>query len=151
MGRLTRTVAAVLLLPPVLGAGLLYGASEWVWRRPRSAPLIPLPPLPAPDLAEGERLARIVGCWNGCHGARGEGGQEELAGLLEHTAPTLSQVLPAYGDDELARLVRSGIKRDGVSAVGMSSFTFWSRETGTSPTSSPSSGPSRAHRRWSGP
>jgi cytochrome c553 len=41
------------------------------------------------------------------------------------TAPTLSQVLPQYSNDELVRLIRYGVKRDGRSALGMISYTFW--------------------------
>jgi cytochrome c553 len=41
------------------------------------------------------------------------------------TAPTLSQVLPTYSDEELVRLIRYGVKRDGTSAVGMTSYTLW--------------------------
>lgn len=45
--------------------------------------------------------------------------------MFRHTAPTLTQVLPGYSDEELVRLIRYGVKRDGTSAVGMSSFTLW--------------------------
>jgi cytochrome c553 len=70
-------------------------------------------------------MARIIGCWDGCHGARGEGGRDEIQGIFHNTAPTLSQVLPLYSDQDLARLIRYGIKRDRKSAVGMNSFSFW--------------------------
>ena len=70
-------------------------------------------------------MARIVGCWDGCHGRVGQGGHEEIRGIIRHTAPTLSQVVPLYTDEELARLVRYGLKRDGTSAIGMISYTFW--------------------------
>ncbi len=70
-------------------------------------------------------MARIVGCWDGCHGRVGQGGHEEIREIVRHTAPTLSQVVPLYTDEELARLVRYGLKRDGTSAIGMISYTFW--------------------------
>lgn len=99
--------------------------SEWKLRRSYDVPLTPLRTAASPDLAEGERMARIVGCWNGCHGQWGEGGEEKIAGILRQTAPTLSEVLPLYTDEELVRLIRYGVRRDGRSAVGMISYTFW--------------------------
>src|SRR5688572_33081478 len=50
-------------------------------------------------------MARVVGCWAGCHGERGEGGADTIEGIHRNTAPTLSEVLPFYSDAELARLV----------------------------------------------
>lgn len=108
-----------------LAIAVVIGVSEWKLRRPYEAPLLPLRVNAPPDLAEGERMARIVGCWNGCHGDRGEGGTEHIKGIFRQTAPTLSDVLPSYTEEELARLIRYGVKRDGRSAVGMSSYTFW--------------------------
>jgi cytochrome c553 len=107
------------------GAGVIYGLSQQILDRPYEAPLVPLRPPSRPDVAEGERMARIVGCWDGCHGRRGEGGRQEISGIVRHTAPTLSQVVPLYNDAELVRLIRYGVKRDGKSAVGMTSYTLW--------------------------
>jgi cytochrome c553 len=70
-------------------------------------------------------MARVVGCWAGCHGERGEGGADTIDGIHRNTAPTLSAVLPTYDDAELARLVRYGVKRDGRSAVGMNAGVLW--------------------------
>lgn len=103
----------------------VYALSEWKLSRRYEAPLVPLRHAAKPDMAEGERMARIVGCWDGCHGRRGEGGHEEIEGVVRHTAPTLSQVVALYSDDELVRLIRYGVKRDGRSAVGMTSYTLW--------------------------
>lgn len=120
-----RASVATLMVVGVLPLAIVYGVSEWRMRRPYDAPLIPLRSREPLDLAEGERMAKIVGCWAGCHGPQGQGGHEEIEGIVRHTAPTLSSVLPLYSDDELLRLVRFGVKRDGRSAVGMISYTFW--------------------------
>ena len=109
----------------VLAIATIYGVSEWRLARGYDAPLVPLAPREPPDLDEGRRMARIVGCWSGCHGPEGQGGQQGIAGVVRYTAPTLSEVLPLYTDAELARLVRYGVKRDGRSALGMISYTFW--------------------------
>lgn len=108
-----------------LALGCVYGISEWKVRRTYEAPLLPLRPPAAIDLAAGKHMAKVVGCWAGCHGKEGEGGVEYIIGIHRNTAPTLSQVVPTYTDDELARLIRYGVKRDGRSAVGMISYTFW--------------------------
>jgi cytochrome c553 len=123
-----RTVAVAIVVGVLLvafGFGAVYGISEWKIRRQYGAPLVPLKASSPPDLAEGKRMARIVGCWDGCHGPTGEGGQAEVPRMMKHTAPTLSQVLPQYSDEELARLIRYGLKRNGQSAVGMTSYTLW--------------------------
>jgi cytochrome c553 len=122
-----RSIFAVIALVSAFAAPALavFGISEWKLRRTRDVPLTPLRKSASPDLAEGERMARIVGCWNGCHGEWGEGGEEKIEGIVRQTAPTLSEVLPLYTDEELARLIRYGIRRDGRSAVGMISYTFW--------------------------
>lgn len=123
--RASGLVLAAVLTAVCIGIGAVYAISEWKLRRQYEAPLVPLRNSAPPDLAEGERMARIVGCWDGCHGRHGQGGYEEIAGIVRHTAPTLSEVVPFYSDEELVRLVRYGLKRDGRSAVGMTSYTFW--------------------------
>ncbi len=124
---LRRIMATLAVIAIVVGAGFgaVFTLSERILDRTYEAPLVSLHPPSPPDLAEGERLARIVGCWNGCHGPRGEGGYEEIEGIIRHTAPTLSQVVPLYSDEELVRLIRYGVKQDGKSAVGMTSYALW--------------------------
>lgn len=124
LARLCRPVGFCVVLVAVLGiggVGVLYAISEWKLHRSHDAPLVPMQVTGRPDLIEGERMARLVGCWDGCHGRTGQGGQEEVRGIVRHTAPTLSQVIPLYTDDELVRLIRYGLKRDGKNAVGMTS------------------------------
>jgi cytochrome c553 len=120
--RIALGIAAVIA---VLGIALVYGISEWRIRKQYDAPLLPLQAAEPADPIAGEHMARVVGCWTGCHGDRGEGGVERIEGLRSVTAPTLSDVLPNYSDEELARLVRYGVKRDGHSAVGMASSSWW--------------------------
>lgn len=127
-GRIARIFGfGIALVATLVGLGVLtiYVGSEWKLQREYEAPLEKLRAKTAPDLVEGERMARIVGCWDGCHGRTGQGGYEEIEGILRHTAPTLSQVVPLYSDEEMVRLIRYGLKRDGRSAVGMISYTFW--------------------------
>lgn len=118
-------VSGVLIGAALVAIGYVYVASEWRMRRTYEAPLTALRVPAAIDLEEGQRMAKIVGCWAGCHGKEGEGGVESIEGIHRNTAPTLSQVLPEYSDEELVRLIRYGVKRDSHSAIGMTSYTFW--------------------------
>jgi len=104
----------------------IYGVSEWKMLRVYDIPLVEPRPVTNYDAGHAERWARIVGCWAGCHGVKGEGGVEEIEGIRRVTAPPLSSVLPEYSDAELFRLILHGVKRNGRSAIGMSAFTFWS-------------------------
>ena len=126
IARIFRIGLALVAVVAALLVGIVYGISEWKLRRHYDAPLEALQISAPPNLVEGERMARIVGCWDGCHGRTGQGGHNAIKGIFRNTAPTLSQVLPLYNDVELVRLVRYGLKRDGHSAVGMISYTFWS-------------------------
>jgi cytochrome c553 len=109
----------------ILGVAFTFGLSEWKVRRSYDAPLLPMHAPGPPDPVAGMHMAKLVGCWAGCHGNEGEGSTETIEGIRRITAPTLSQVIPQYSDAELARLVRYGVKRDGRSAVGMASYTWW--------------------------
>jgi cytochrome c553 len=123
--RAFKVVALALAGVAVLCMALLYGVSEWRMRRHHEVPLLPLRPAAPPDPVAGLHMARVVGCWAGCHGPTGEGGSEAVDGIRRITAPTLTQVIPLYSDEELARLVRYGVKRDGRSAVGMHAGVLW--------------------------
>jgi len=120
-------IAGALIVIALFALGV-FAISEWMLRRHRDIPLTDFRALAAPtpaDLAEGERLAVIVGCWAGCHGAKGQGGSDDTDGWYAATAPTLSDVLPRYSDAELVRLIRFGVKRDDTTAIGMISGTFY--------------------------
>jgi len=108
------------------GIAALLGVSEWKLRRTHDVPLTPLDTgHGSVDYAEGERLSRIVGRWAGCHGMTGQGGSVDMDGYYSVAAPSLSAAISDYSDPELARLIRFGIKRDGRSALGMISYTFY--------------------------
>jgi cytochrome c553 len=108
------------------GVAAIFGISEWKLRRTHDVPLTPLNAgRGSVNYAEGERLSRIVGCWAGCHGKTGQGGSIDMDGYYSVSAPSLTSVIPDYSDAELARLIRFGVKRDGSSALGMISYTFY--------------------------
>ena len=110
----------------IIGIGVVYAASEWKLRRHYPLPAVAFDAgKQQVDVNEGRRMSKVLGCWAGCHGREGEGGSIDMDGYYSVSAPTLSSVLPAYDDAELVRLVRYGIKRDGSSALGMISYTFY--------------------------
>ncbi len=122
IARVVLSLVAVIL---VLAAGV-WGGAEWILRRKHPVPLQPLAPSSAVmDQVEGRRVAILVGCLEGCHGREGEGGSEGAPGIFNATAPALASVIPLYNDAELVRLVRFGVKRDGRTALGMPSATFY--------------------------
>jgi cytochrome c553 len=120
-----KKLVAALVICSLAFVFVVYAASEWKIRRAYDIPLVQPRADFKLDAYAGERMAKIVGCWAGCHGVRGEGGVEKIAGTRRVTAPPLGSVIQNYSNAELVRLILHGVKRDGRSAVGMSSFTFW--------------------------
>ena len=127
--RLARwSIRTVVVLTLIIGLAVAYVlvASEWMLRRRHAVPLASMSSnVAGADTAEGGRKAILLGCLEGCHGPQGEGGVAGAPGVFRVVAPTLSDVVPHYTDPELVRLVRYGVRRDGVSAVGMPAATFY--------------------------
>ena len=85
----------------------------------RVAPYAPRTALLQGHVAEGARLAKIMGC-RGCHTDTLIGG-EFIAQpyVFRLVAPNLTQARAKYDDAAWLRLFRTGAKRDGQLAVGM--------------------------------
>jgi cytochrome c553 len=108
-------------------AAFVYLLSEQMIRKTYDLPLSPIAlPTDSIALTEGQRLATVRGCYNGCHGERLDGGvfidQPLLARLV---APNLTQVVAQYTDAELERVIRHGVRRNGRSTLGMPSSMFY--------------------------
>ena len=108
-------------------AALVYLLSEQMIRKTYDLPLSSIAlPTDSIALTEGQRLATVRGCYNGCHGERLDGGvfidQPLLARLV---APNLTQVVVQYSDAELERVIRHGVRRNGRSTLGMPSSMFY--------------------------
>ena len=127
--RVLRVLAIFLTLVGMTSGAIaltLFGIAEWKLRRSHDIALVALKAeVESPDTMEGERLSKIVGCWAGCHGKKGQGGSLDMDGYYSVTAPNLSSVVSNYSDEELARLIRFGVKKDGTSTLGMISYTFY--------------------------
>lgn len=65
-------------------------------------------------IAEGGRLARIRGCYDGCHGPGGAG--ENFFGMA---SPNLTRRVREYSDKDLERVIRQGIRPDGASVIAV--------------------------------
>ncbi len=71
-------------------------------------------------IAEGGRLARIRGCYGGCHGSDGAGGN-----IFGVAVPNLTKYVREHSDTDLERAIRQGIRPDGTSVIDiMPSGTF---------------------------
>ena len=123
---ITRTVITLLVLVVLLAAAV-FARSTVIRRRTWDVPPTALAVLPtdAAAIAEGGRLARILGCHD-CHGEHLEGrlffSEPHVADLV---APNLSRLVPSYSDAELARAIRHGIRRDGTGLFAMPSASFF--------------------------
>ena len=69
-------------------------------------------------LAEGERLARLRGCYGGCHGKMVNGNVflEAPDGTVV-VAPDLGRIVQDYSVEDLERLIRHGVRPDGTSVI----------------------------------
>ena len=96
----------------------VWGTAQWRLHTPWDAGLTPLKVPTSPSLvAEGERAFRIFGCW-GCHHDAGNV-LFEAPRVGRLVAPNISRRAADYSDDELVRLIRRGVKRDGTTAIVM--------------------------------
>ena len=116
---------SVVLLLVVAGA-IVYLLSERLLRRTYAVPRVELVvPSDSQSVAEGHRLARVRGCSGGCHGADVEGGVfiDNLL-LARLVAPNLTAAVRRYSNADLERIIRRGVRPDGLSVIGMPSEMF---------------------------
>lgn len=76
-------------------------------------------------LAEGERLAQVFGCANGCHGKNMEGAMFVDNFMIgRFFTPSLTAAFDRFSGTELEAMIRQGIAADGKSLMGMPSASF---------------------------
>lgn len=127
VGKLFGALLAVAIL---LAMGVFVG-SEWILRRGHDVPNdVVVVPRDAASLAEGSRLAQMAGC-RGCHGPNGEGmvwSSDWLGGTI--APPAIARKIAGYSDDQLVRLLRYGVKKNGGTLFIMSTTAIrnWSDE-----------------------
>lgn len=121
--RIVLTVLAACVCLALLVVAYVYVASEHQLRRKYQAPLVnlALPTDPA-SITEGKRLARLRGCYGGCHGKTLEGRVWEDSLLTGRVvAPDLTRVARELQPDAMARTVREGVRANGESVWDMPS------------------------------
>jgi len=115
-----KRIALALVVIVVVAYGAIYGLSSRILNRVYNIPLGTVTlPTDSASLANGERMARIVGC-HGCH-------LQALNGEIFYDEPRIARLvtvnvpakLTAYSDPEFERLLRRGVRQDGTSPVVM--------------------------------
>ncbi len=123
--RLLRNIGLSTLGVIALAVIALYAVSEWTLRAQREAGEPALRVTPAASMAaEGGRLAHVNACY-GCHG-------DDLAGHLfvdrfyigRLSAPNLTRIMPHYSDQQIADVIRAGVRADGTGVVFMPSHAL---------------------------
>lgn len=103
----------------------IYGISAWKMSAHHTVVGPALRVTPAPTMVEeGGRLAHVNGCV-GCHG-------DNLAGRVfvdrifigRLSGHNLTRVVPQYSDEQLANVIRGGVRSDGTGIVFMPSHAF---------------------------
>lgn len=129
MRRLTRGIGitvGVLIGLAVIGYAVIYALSERILRRTYDVPAVALAvPTDPESIREGRRLATVRGCFNDCHGKEVEGrvmfDDPKIARIV---APNLTAAVRRYTDEQIAVIVRNGVRPDGRSVVVMPAEAF---------------------------
>lgn len=127
--RLVRKIAligggGIAAIAAVAIAGV-YGVSAWEMSAHHAVVGPALRVTPAASMAvEGGRLAHVNACY-GCHG-------DDLTGHLfvdrfyigRLSAPNLTRIMPHYSDQQIADVIREGVRADGTGVVFMPSHAL---------------------------
>jgi cytochrome c553 len=108
-----------------LAVAYVFFASERELHREHEAVAEQIAPLPTDaaarniEIAEGKRLAHIVGCTH-CHGETLTGQATlDIPRVVRFVAPNVTEVAQKYSDAQLATLIRRGIRHDGTGTLFM--------------------------------
>ncbi|MES2046126.1 MAG: c-type cytochrome [Pseudomonadota bacterium] len=123
--RAALALVALLLVALLLVAGVVfYAASELIIRRDHHIPPVAIAvPHDAASVAEGARLATLLGCPS-CHG-NGKGTVwtpvDNWYGRI--APPAIARRLADYSDAEVARLIRHGVTKNGATLFVMPTWS----------------------------
>ncbi|MGH8212734.1 MAG: c-type cytochrome [Rhodanobacteraceae bacterium] len=122
--RLLLVVAGLLALAVLASAAIWIAAEIHLDKRYTDVPLT-IPPRLTGNMANGKHWATILGCTN-CHDKDLGGAVLDDSWIVGRlSAPNLTQKRKLYSDEELVRMIRYGIKRDGHGAWLMPSDGFY--------------------------
>jgi cytochrome c553 len=118
--RLLVKLAGGAAIVALLGCAIFWFLSGRVLHESYTMPLPPVAlPNDAASIAEGARLATLVGC-RSCHNEGHGGAWEPVDWWYGRIAPPALPTMAArYSDAELARLIQHGVRRDGTSLFTM--------------------------------
>lgn len=126
MGFVVAGVATLVLI----AVAYIFIASEYALNREHPvlaesiAPLSVDPAARNIEIAEGKRLAQVVGC-NHCHGDNLTGlATLDIPDVARFVSPNVTKIAPLYDDAQLATLIRRGIRRDGTGTLFMPAEMF---------------------------
>lgn len=125
-------LAGVIGVVLIAGGGFVYAQSSSYDESMSHVYDIPTPKISAAtdpeSLARGSHLVKTLGgCGlSDCHGRDLAGGRTiDLGPVASITAPNITNIIAAYSDGEMARLIRHGIKKDGRSVLMMPVQDFY--------------------------
>lgn len=123
--KIFKTTVFTLVSLIVLALVIIYTWSTIILNKNYTIPLTEVQvPHDSASITEGARLARIAHCGD-CHGENLKGKIfEEAKPLATLVAPNLTQVIPTYSNEEVVRLLRYGVKKNGQSIFIMPAFMY---------------------------
>jgi mono/diheme cytochrome c family protein len=110
----------------VLAYGTIWGLGERIIARKNETPPLTISASDDPaTIKEGERLSNVAGCL-GCHG---EGMNGKLFGeapfIYRSVSANAPRLAKTYSDEDFARAIRHGVRKNGRSVIGMPSPAFY--------------------------
>ncbi len=116
-------LAIVLLIVTAFAGVYIWSAA--ILDKTYSAPLSKVDiPTDTASVKEGARLAHIAHCGD-CHGQYYTGDSVfQINNVAEFIAPNITKIIPTYSNEELERLLRFGVKKDGRSVYVMPAFMY---------------------------
>jgi cytochrome c553 len=123
--KIVKRIVIGLLIIIIVPLAVVYIWSAIIIHRTYNIPLTEIRiPNDTASIREGERLTRIAHCAH-CHGDKFTGG---LVGKVDYVAefiaPNITGILPGYTNEELKRLIKDGVKKDGQSVYVMPSIMY---------------------------
>ena len=123
-------VGIVLLI--ILPLSIVYIWSTIILHKTYYIPLTAIHiPNDTASVREGERLTRIAHCAH-CHGDKFSGGVvDKVDYVAQFIAPNISSIIPNYTNEELERLIKDGVKKNGQSVYIMPSVMYHGLKEGS--------------------
>src|ERR1019366_4847692 len=122
---LVKRISIIILLIITVPLAIVYAWSTVILNKTYEIPLTAIHiPNDTASVREGERLTRIAHCAH-CHGDQFTGGVvDKVDYTAEIIAPNITTIIPDYSNEELHRLIKDGVKKNGQSVYVMPSIMY---------------------------